>query len=88
MRLRPVRKADPLMPARLFIDGLPATTSSEDLLTMLAPFGTVVRIDLKDNAAVLRYASVEMAAETAAAEATRRLNHTRYRGRTISVVMV
>lgn len=73
------------MPARMFIDGLPITTSREDLLSMLTPFGAVVRIDLKENTAAVRYASVEMTSETAAEEARRRLNHTCFRGRTIFV---
>lgn len=77
-----------MKPARVFIDGLPVTTSHEDLLWMLTPFGAVVRIDLKENTAAVRYASVEMASETAAEEARQRLDHTQYRGRTISVLVV
>jgi RNA recognition motif-containing protein len=76
------------MSARVFVDGLPPTVRPQDLVELLAPFGTVERIDLRDNAAAIRYAFVDMAPDRAAGEAERGLNRSRFQGHTISVLKV
>ena len=72
--------------SRVFVDGLPATVRPQDLVTLLAPFGAVERVDLRDNATAIRYAFVDMTPDRAAGEAERTLNRSRFQGRTISVL--
>ncbi|ALA60359.1 RNA recognition motif domain-containing protein [Nitrospira moscoviensis] len=74
--------------SRVFVDGLPATVRPQDLVALLAPFGAVERVDLRDNATAVRYAFVDMTPDRAAGEAERTLNRSRFQGRTISVLKV
>lgn len=76
------------MSARLFVDGLGLTVSRTDISSLLSPFGTIEEIDLRENAVAMRYAFVDFVSPDAAAEAERRLNRTRFLGRTISVLHI